>query len=202
MGSASSRKTERIEDAHVSFDDCDASELVRQSASEYVRQTKIPIETVKLCRIYNRHLSVLIANSLFFSRLHTMRRLQVANYVNLPLNPYAKEQSMRMAPDALEFHHRLLPLEICTPACPCFCITYSAYKRFAACSLITHLILLLCCAIGDFQRLRSPSICEHILNRVYTCRFVQVRPDFCHFARCFQTPFKFVEPCARKQLQQ
>ena len=25
MGSASSRKTERIEDAHVSFDDCDAS---------------------------------------------------------------------------------------------------------------------------------------------------------------------------------
>ncbi len=163
MGSASSRGTERIEYADVTFDACDASEDVRQSALELVRRSKFPTRTVRLGQTYGRQLSIFIAQSLFFSRMHAMRKLGYASGSNLSLGIVLK---------GLDFRDGVPPVAAMNVR-PCVEITSVAYMRFCACSLTTKLVLFLSCAIGDLQRFRCSIAC-HILNRVFSRSFIEV----------------------------
>lgn len=170
MGSASSRCTEHNGEAEISFDSCDASELALQSASDLVRRSKIPIVTVRLSQIYNRNLSVFFAWSIFFSQSHAKRRLQYAKDVNLGSNLLARGAFMRMDPS--EPRDGLLLPSMILSSCTCLEVTYSAYMRFCACSLTTHLIIFLSGATRDLHR--SSIVRQQVLNRVYSYGFVQV----------------------------
>lgn len=169
MGSASSRCTEHNGEAEISFDSCDASELALQSASDLVRRSKIPIVTVRLSQIYNRNMSVFFGWSIFFSQLHAKRRLQYAKDVNLGSNLLARGAFMRMDPSEPRYG-LLLPTMILS-SCTCLEVTYSAYMRFCACGLTTHLIIFLSGATRDLHR--SSIVRQQILNRVYSYGFVQ-----------------------------
>lgn len=163
MGSASSRGTERIHIDRCTFDASDASEDVRQFSLELVRRSKFPIRTVRLGQTYSRGLSIFIAQSLLFSRMRAMRMLG-----------HARGISLGIVLKGLDFRDGLVPPVTAMNVRPCVELTSVAYMRFCACSLTTKLVLFLSCAIGDLQRFRCSIAC-HILNRVFSRSFIEVR---------------------------
>jgi len=177
------------------------------AAAELARLSKFPAATLRLCRTYNRHLTIVVAQSRFRARTHALRQLRGRESRDSRcVDPMATAREMfpQIAPDGLIVDAPPLPpsFTMYTNSSgypPCIELTAAAHTRICACSLTTQLAVLLACSNVVFQRSECSAMCRHILNRVFNRSLIQV----CSHAitPLFVLSLSLYQPCTSMQQQ-
>ncbi len=161
MGNKESRSAAACEPARDSSEDDSRA----RAARELERLSQYPARTAILCRSYNMHFAMFIAQSRYYALSMTVRNLRFTRNCNLGDSPMDIENSiLRYAPDGLNWEIAALsPILANRGRAACVRLTWLAYKLFGACGLIRRIAV----ALSDHARVYQPSLPQPQTRFVY-----------------------------------